>query len=64
MGKCRNATKGEQMLKRASPPLLSHHVGEAGDTGDVVCDLRNKVASLEDALSQMGASCKMPFHFM
>ena len=32
--------------------------------GDVVCDLRDEVALLEGALSQMGASSKMPFHFV
>ena len=37
-------------------------MGEAGDTGDVVHDLRDEVASLEDALSQMGTSSKMPYH--
>ena len=51
------------MLKRASP-TPSSHANEAGDTGDVVCDLRDKVALLEEALSQMGSSSKMPFHFV
>ena len=45
-------------------PTLLSHVGEAGDTGDVVRDLRDEVASLEDTLSQMGTSSKMPFHFV
>ena len=44
------------MFKRASPPLPSSHAGEAGDTGDVVHDLRDDLASLEEALSQMGTS--------
>ena len=39
-------------------------MGKAGDTGDVVYDLRDEVASLEDALSQIGASSKTPFHFV
>ena len=51
------------MLKRVSP-TLSSHVGEAGDTGYVVYDLRDEVASLEEALSQMGTSSKMSFHFV
>ena len=42
---------------------LSSCAGTAGDTGNVVHDLRDEVASLEDALLQMGASSKMPFHF-
>ena len=46
------------------PPTLSSYVGKAGDTDNVVHDLRNEVASLEDVLSQMDASSKMPFHFM
>ena len=41
-------------------PTPSSHAGEAGDTGDVVCNLMDEVASLEDALSQMGASLKHP----
>ena len=55
--------KGDLMLKHASPPF--HHLvwGEAGNRGDVVCDLRDEVASLEEALSQMGTSSKMPFCF-
>ena len=39
------------------------HVGEAGNTGEVVHDLDDEVASLEEALLQMGASSKMSFHF-
>ena len=41
---------------------LSSHAGEAGDMGDVVCDLRDEAALLEEALSQMGTSSKTPFH--
>ena len=44
------------------PPILSSCAGEAGNTGEVVHDLREEAALLEDALSQMGASSKMPFH--
>ena len=51
-----NAQKG------ISLPLLSY-VGEAGNTSDVVHSLRDELPSLEEALSQMGTSSKMPFHF-
>ena len=64
MGKLRNATKGGEDAQKGISPTPSSHVGEAGDTGDVVCDLRDEVASLEDALSQMGTSSKMPFCIM
>ena len=63
MGKHRNAPKGGcHALKGISPTPLSH-AGETGDMGDVVHDLRDAVASLEEALSQMGASSMTPFHF-
>ena len=52
MGKHNNAAKGGPDTKGISP-IPSSHVGEAGDTGDVVCDLRDWMASLEDALSQI-----------
>ena len=39
-------------------------MGEAGNTDDVICDLRDEVVSFEEALSQMGTSSKMPFHFV
>ena len=64
MGKHKNATKGGSDAQKVISPTLSSHVSEAGDTDDVVCDLRDKVASLEEALSQIGASSKMPFHFV
>ena len=61
MGKCRNATKGgADAQKGVSPNPPSSCMGEAGDTDDVVCDLRDEKASLEDALSQMGVSFKFP----
>ena len=63
MGKCKNAMKGGSDAQKGISPTLSSHVSEAGDTGDVVHDLRDEVASLEDALSIMGTSSKMPFHF-
>ena len=63
MGKSKNATKRGSNAQNgiSSTPLSS--VAEADDTGDVVCDLRDEVALLEEALSQMGTSSKMPFHF-
>ena len=56
--------KGNQMLKRVSPSNPSSCAGEADDTGDKVHDLRDVVASLEEALSQMGASSKTPFQMI
>ena len=64
MGKHKNATKGESDSQKSISSTLSSHVDEAVDTGDVVCDLRDEVSSLEEALSQIGTSSKMPFHFM
>ena len=64
MRKHKNATNGGSDAQKAISPTLSSCVGEAGDTGDVVYDLIDEVASLEEALSQMGASSKMPFQFM
>ena len=63
MGKHRNATKGGSDAHKGICPTPSSHVGEAGNTGDEVCDLRDEVASLEEALLQMGASSKLPFCF-
>ena len=63
MGKCMYATKGGSDAQKGVSSTPSSHTCEAGDTGDVVHDLRDEVASLEEALSQMGASSKMPFHF-
>ena len=64
MGNHRNATKGGSDAKKDIFPTPSSHTGEAGDTGDVVHDLMDEVALLEEALSHMGTSSKMPFHFM
>ena len=63
MGKCRNATRRGSDVQKGISPTPSSCAGEAGDMGDVVHDLRDEVASLEEALSQMVASSKMPFHF-
>ena len=57
----KNTTKGGSDAQKDISPTLSSHVGE---TGDVVHDLTDEVASLEDALLQMGASSKMPFCFV
>ena len=61
MGKHKNATKGESDTQKVISPTPLAYVAEAGDTGDVVCDLRDEVALMEDSLSQMGTSSKMPF---
>ena len=58
MGKCKNATKGGSDTQKGISPTLSSCVGEAGD---VVWDLRDEVALLEEVLSQMGALPKCPF---
>ena len=56
MGKHKNVTLGGSDAQKGISPTLSSHVGEAGNTGDVVFDLRDEMASLKEALSQMGAS--------
>ena len=63
MGKHKKTTKGGSDAQTGISPTPQSHVAEAGDTGDVVHDLRDEVASLEDALSQIGASSRTPFHF-
>ena len=63
MGKHKNATKGRSNAQKGISPNPSSCVGEAGNTGHIVHDLRDKVVSLEEALLKMGASSKMPFHF-
>ena len=64
MGKHKNATKGWPDAQKGISPTLLSHVGEAGDTGDVVDYLRDEVASLEDTLLQMGISSKMTYHLV
>ena len=64
MGKHRNATKGGSDAQKGISLTPSPHAGEASNMGDVVSDLRDEVALLEEALSQMGASSKMPYHFV
>ena len=63
MGKCKNATKGGSDTPKAISPYLSSHAGEASNMGEVVPDLRDEVATLEEELSQMDASSKTPFQF-
>ena len=63
MGKWKNAAKGGGKAPSSNSSTLSSPVGEAGDLGDAIQDLRDEVASLEEALSQMGASSQMPFQF-
>ena len=47
MGKHKNATNGGSDTQKAITPIPSSHAGKTGDTGDVVHELRDKVASLE-----------------
>ena len=54
--------EGADAQKGASPTPSSHG-SEVGDTGDTAPDQMEEVASLEEALSQMGASSKIPFQF-
>ena len=61
MGKCKNATKGGSDAQKSISFTLLSHAGEVDNTGDVVHDFRNEVASLEDVLSQIGASSNTPF---
>ena len=58
MGKCKNAAKGGADAHKGTSPTPSSHGGEAGD---VVHDLGDDGALLEEGLSQMGAPSKMPF---
>ena len=56
--------KGEQMNKRAPPPTPLSHRGEACDTGKAVQHLRYDVDLVEEGMSEIGTSPKMPFRFM
>ena len=53
---------GAGAQKGASSTPLSNR-GEASETGYAVHDLRDEVDSLEERMSQMGASSKTPFRF-
>ena len=61
MGKYKNVTKGGSDAQKGISPTPSSHAGETGNTGDVDHDLSDEVASLEEALSQMGTSSKCHF---
>ena len=61
MGKCK---KGGSDVQKGISPTPSSYVSETVDTGDVVHDWRDDMASLEEAISQMDTTSKMPFHFM
>ena len=63
MGKQKNTVKGGEKAHISNSPTLSSHVGEAGDPCDAGQDLMDEVASLEEALSQMGTSSQMSFPF-
>ena len=64
MGKCKNATQGGADAQKSTSPTPSSHRGEASDTGNAVHNLRDDVDSLEEGISQMGATSKAPFRFM
>ena len=63
MGKHKKAAKGGGKAPSSHSPTLLSHVVEVGDPYDSIQDLRDKVASLEEALSQMGAFSQMSFWF-
>ena len=56
MGKQKNTAEGGGKAPSSHYPTPLFHMGEAGDLYDAVQDLRDEVASLQEALSQMGAS--------
>ena len=64
MGKYKNGTRRRADVQEGISLTPSFYAGEIVKTVDVVHDLRDEVESLEDALSQMGGSSKMSFHFM
>ena len=59
MGKCRNTAKSDG--GKDTSPTPSSHGGEPCDTAQ---DQIEEVASMEEVLSQMGTSPKMPFRFI
>ena len=63
MGKHRNTTKGGRDVQKGTSLTMPSDGGKPGDTFDMVQDMMEEVASLEEVLSQMGASSKMPFKF-
>ena len=63
MGRQKNTAKGWEKAPSSHSPTPSSHVGVARDPRDAVQGLRDEVASLEEALSQMGTSSQMPFQF-
>ena len=63
MGKHKNTTRGGADAQKGTISTPLSHRGEAGDTGNVVYNLRDDLDSLEERISQMGAPSKMPFRF-
>ena len=63
MGKHKDVTKGASDAQKDISHTPSSHVGETGNKDDVDHDLKDEVASLEEALLQMDASSIMPFYF-
>ena len=64
MGKCKNATQGGPDAQKSTSSTPSSHRGKAGDTGNAVHDQKDDVDLLEEGMSWMVASPKMPFSFM
>ena len=64
MGKHKGTAWGGADAQKSASPSPSPHRGEASDTGNAVLDLRDDVDLLEERMSWMAASSKMPFRFM
>ena len=55
---------GRADAQKSTSPTASSHRGEASDTGAAGHDLRDDENSLEEDMSWMDVSPKMPFRFM
>ena len=64
MGKHKNAAQGGADAQKSTSSTPLSHRGEASNTGNAVQDQRDDVDSLEEGLSWMDASPKMPFRLM
>ena len=62
--KCKNTTQGGADAKKSTSPTPLSHRGVAGDMANGIHNLKDDVDSLEERMSQMGTSFKMPFRFM
>ena len=60
MGKCKTTNKGGVKLQKGTfpfPPLQDE------EEGDIVQDLMNEIAAMEEVFSHLDASPQMPFRF-